>query len=402
MGDVLGGAITRAVIFLPMAVADHILLLLAVAISVAGFVVARALRRGYIRALEASLIDRANVLDIREDEATGTGTTLMESFTGLDLSLSGAGIRLDELRAAARSASRETTAADGDDDVKSTPTATASLPVADPEIASLVALRSGDARRVHAELRQTHALNPGVAAQVIALLAWDEVTGWASRALAKSAPSITGQLVDRLLDPNEDFAIRRRIPRILGTCPTPRSYAGLLAALADKRFEVRFQSGRALARISEMTPSLVVDKSAVYAAVLQETRVEKALWQSQRLIDDPAVNESLPIDEALRARTNRSMEHVFTLLSLVLPRAPLQIAFKGLLTSDAVLRGTSLEYLESVLPKEIWIGLSPLLDESGSRSAGTRPGEEVLEELLRSNQSIELNLAEIRRRIGGE
>ncbi|MCI0451925.1 MAG: hypothetical protein L0Z51_05960 [Candidatus Latescibacteria bacterium] len=400
MGDVLGGAITRAVIFLPMAIADHILVLLAVAISILGFVVARALRRGYIRALEASLIDRANVLDIKEDEAAGVGTTLMESFTGLDLSMSGVGIRLDELRAAARSASRETTAGDEPEPASATRAPAAAVPAADPEIASLVALRSGDPRRVHAELRQMRVLTPGVAAQVIALLAWDEVTGWASRALAKAAPSITGQLVDRLLDPNEDFAIRRRIPRILGTCATPRSYDGLLAATADKRFEVRFQCGRALARIIEMAPALVVDKNVVYAAVLQETHVEKALWQNQRLIDDPAVNESLQIDEALRARTNRSMEHVFTLLSLVLPRAPLQIAFKGLLTSDTVLRGTSLEYLESVLPKEIWTGLSPLLDESGSRSASTRPSGEVLEELLRSNQSIELNLEEIRRRTG--
>ncbi|HXV14147.1 MAG TPA: Npt1/Npt2 family nucleotide transporter [Candidatus Krumholzibacteria bacterium] len=402
MGDVLGGAITRAVIFLPMAVADHILVLLAVVISIAGFVVARALRRGYVRALEASLIDRANVLDIKEDEATGTSTTLMESFTGLDLSMSGAGIRLDELRAAVRSPSPETPAPDAEVDPSAPQLAPAPIPAADPEIASLVALRSGDARRVHAELRHSRGLTPGVAAQVIALLAWDEVTGWASRALAKAAPSITGQLVDRLLDPNEDFAIRRRIPRILGTCATPRSYDGLLAALADKRFEVRFQCGRALARINEMAPSLVVDKNAVYAAVLQETRVEKALWQSQRLIDDPAVNDSLPIDETLRARASRSMEHVFTLLSLVLPRAPLQIAFKGLLTSDAVLRGTSLEYLESVLPREIWTGLSPLLDESGSRAASARPREEVLEELLRSNQSIELNLEELRNRIRSE
>ncbi len=96
------------------------------------------------------------------------------------------------------------------------------------------------------------------------------------------------------------------------------------------------------------------------------------------------------------------MEHVFTLLSLVLPRAPLQIAFKGLLTSDTVLRGTSLEYLESVLPKEIWGSLNPLLDDTRATAAAARPREEVLEELLRSNQSIELNLEEIRKRVGGK
>lgn len=398
MGDVLGGLMIRVVIFLPMAVADHILVLLAVALSVAGFVIARALRRGYIRALEASLIDRAHVLDIKNDPDTRMQSMLMESFTGLDLTMSGAGIRIDELRAAVQKtpANEEDPAVD---ELSPASPVLPSSPVADPEVASMIALRSGDARRIHAELRQSRALSPAIAAQVISLLAWDEVTGWASRALAKAAPSITGQLIDRLLDPNEDFAIRRRLPRILATCNTPRAYDGLVAALADKRFEVRFQSGRALARMHDQVPSLPVDKDAVYAAVLRETSVDRSLWQEQRLIDEPAHNESLQIDDVLRARANRSMEHVFTLLSLVLPGAPLQIAFKGLLTSDAVLRGTSLEYLESVLPKEIWSRLSVLLDEPATRPATTRPQEEVLDELLRSNQSIELNLEELRKRI---
>jgi AAA family ATP:ADP antiporter len=400
MGDVVGGAVIRAVIFLPMAIADHVLVLIAIGISVVGFVIARALRRGYIRALEASLINRANALDIKQDEILGTRTMLMESFAGLDLTMSDGGIRLDELRSAARDAPKEVPETVDEE----TPTAPLQ-PVSDPEIATLVALRSGNQKRIQAELRQTHALTPAVAAQVIALLAWDEVTGWASRALAKSAPSITGQLADRLLDANEDFAIRRRIPRILATCATPRSYDGLLAALGDKRFEVRFQSGRALARIHEQLPSLVTSRDGVYAAVLRETRVERTLWDDQRLIDDPAANESLQIDAALHTHTNRSMEHVFTLLSLVLPCAPLRISFKGLLTDDAVLRGTSLEYLESVLPKEIWTSLSPFLDQTPVARTATppaRPREEVLEELLRSNHSIKLNLEELRKRLASE
>jgi len=156
---------------------------------------------------------------------------------------------------------------------------------------------------------------------------------------------------------------------------------------------------RALARIHEQVPALAVRAEDVYAAVLRETRVEKALWQDQRLIDEPAVNDSLQIDEVLHTRTNRSMEHVFTLLSLVLPRAPLQIAFKGLLTDDGLLRGTSLEYVESVLPKEIWNSLSRLIDATHAPAAA-RPQEQVLQELLLSNQSIELNLEELRKRVG--
>ncbi len=399
MGDVVGGAVIRAVILLPVAIASHVLMGLAVLISALGFVVVRALRRGYIRALEESLIKRASVLDIKGDEPVGVRTMMMESFTGIDLSMSIDGARLGELRGDSPGSSSDPSADDGAiSELKTAPTQPLA-PVADPELASLIALRSGDARRVHAELRQTRALTPTLAAQVISLLAWDEVTGWASRALAKSAPAVTGQLIDRLLDPNEDFAIRRRVPRILGTCTTSRAYDGLVAALADSRFEVRYQTARALARIHERLPSLPVDAATVYAAVLKETRVDKSLWEDQQLIDEPANDEPALIDESLHGRASRRMEHVFTILSLVIPRAPLLIAFKGLLTTDVVLRGTGLEYLESVLPREIWNSLSPLLDDTRGKTPGTRPREVVLEDLMRSSQSIELNLAEVRKRV---
>ena len=57
----------------------------------------------------------------------------------------------------------------------------------------------------------------------------------------------------------------------------------------------------------------------------------------------------------------QSLAHVFTLLSLVLPRDPLQIAFRSLHSEDKQLRGTALEYLEGVLPAPIRERLWPFL-----------------------------------------
>jgi ATP/ADP translocase len=398
MGDIVGGAVIRAVIFLPAAAAHPVLMTLTVVISVLGFVIARALHGGYIRTLEESLINRADALDIKRDTAAGMNTMMMESISGINLSLS-----MDELSPGALRRESEPSPSAGDPaggEAAAPQTAPAAplAPVEDPEIAALIELRSGNAQRVHAVLRRTRNLSPALAAQVISLLAWDEVTGWASRSLAKAAPAISGQLIDRLLDPGEDFAIRRRIPRVLSTCATSRAYEGLLAALTDGRFEVRYQSARAMARIHEQLPSLPVDRDVVYAAVMRETRVDKSRWDDQQLIDQPASDSPILIDESLRPRASRSMEHVFTILSLVVPRAPLQIAFKGLLTSDAVLRGTGLEYLESVLPREIWNSLRPFLDDTRAEVPSERPREAVLEDLLRSSQSIELNLAEFRKR----
>ncbi len=400
MGDILGGGIVRAVILLPVAVAGHLLVVLTVVVSVVAFVIARALRRGYLRALEERLLHRAGDLDMGTAGDSSMRTMMMESFTGIDLSGSLEAIRTDALRAHIEPDSSATTS------VPAARTADRPSPpqrAVDPEIVSLVELRSGDAGRVRAELRGMRSPSPAVAAQIISLLAWDEITGWASRALAKAAPRITGQLIDRLLDPDEDFAIRRRIPRILAMCVTPRAVDGLLAALSDKRFEVRFQVGRALARIHEQNLSLSVSRDVVYGAVMKETNVGRPLWEDQRLLDEPAADDpSVFIDEALRTQTTRSMEHVFTLLSLVLPAAPLRIAFKGLLTTDPVLRGTSLEYLESALPRDIWENLHPFLNDRREHASNQRPGQEILEALLRSSQSIEVNLSEIRKRVTGE
>ena len=85
-------------------------------------------------------------------------------------------------------------------------------------------------------------------------------------------------------------------------------------------------------------------------------------------------------------------------MSLVLPAEPLRIAFRGLHTDDQNLRGTALEYLEGVLPPDIRERLWPFLDDPRPERTGGRPREEILEDLLRSNQSINLNLEELKRR----
>jgi hypothetical protein len=109
------------------------------------------------------------------------------------------------------------------------------------------------------------------------------------------------------------------------------------------------------------------------------------------------------VDGFLRDRAGRSLEHAFTLLSLVLPREPLQIAFRGLQAEDPMLRGTALEYLESVLPPALRELLWPYLESERQSQPAPRPSrdrEQVLDDLLRSHRSIEIDLEALRRRHG--
>jgi hypothetical protein len=85
--------------------------------------------------------------------------------------------------------------------------------------------------------------------------------------------------------------------------------------------------------------------------------VSRPVWESRRLLDG-FVSES-PLDEFVRDRAGQSLAHVFTLLSLVLPREPLQIAFRSLHSEDEHLQGTALEYLEGVAERARAAGLVP-------------------------------------------
>jgi hypothetical protein len=49
----------------------------------------------------------------------------------------------------------------------------------------------------------------------------------------------------------------------------------------------------------------------------------------------------------------QDLRHVFTLLSLILPVRPLRAAYRGLRGNDPHARGTAMEYLHGILPKDI-------------------------------------------------
>jgi hypothetical protein len=136
--------------------------------------------------------------------------------------------------------------------------------------------------------------------------------------------------------------------------------------------------------------------------VRREAERGRAVWESQRLLDklDEAGEEDAFVDAFLRDRAGRSLEHAFTLLALVLPREPLRIAFRGLMADDRILRGTALEYLDVVLPPGIREALWPHLDPGAAPAprGPARDRAQVLDDLLRADRSIGIQLADLQRR----
>jgi ATP:ADP antiporter, AAA family len=376
IGDVTGGLLILAAVATFGPHPEHYLLGLIVFISIGALAVARRLHLGYVKALEGSLHRRAGHLpDPLEDDAGA----LLQTVGGFDLS----GIR-----------SRLAISTGSPYAMEPAP-----RPVAGPVVVERPldrAIRDGDPDEVRRALQERPPASDQVE-QVIDLLAWDAVAGEAIRALEGLPPETTTVLLQHLLDPEEDFAIRRRLVSVMAAYRTPESFEGLFQALSDRRFEVRYRAGRVLSHMSQDAPGLAIDRERVFDVVLREVAVERTVWESRQLIDAPP-EETSPMEiELLRDRVSRSLEHLFTLLSLVLPQGTLRLAFHALHTDDPHLRGTALEYLETVLPEPVWRKLWPLIQPGEMPTRQPRPSGEALRDLLRSQETISVALSQIRK-----
>lgn len=262
------------------------------------------------------------------------------------------------------------------------------LPGLDPLLDVMKELRSGDRPRVLAALQEISRPKPMIASQLVLLLAWDEVSDAVRETLQKAAGPITGLLIDHLIDPEVEWVIRRRIPRVLAQSDTSFAIQGLIAGLSDLRFEVRFQCSRALDSLVQRRSDLKVPADLVFAAVERELQVARPIRESRRLLDARDSSDANTfLDEILRERANETLEHIFSLFASVLPREPIKIAFRALHTEDPALRGLATEYLDSVLPARIREGLWQMI-EIKPEPEPSDAHRDPLSELLRAHDSL--------------
>jgi hypothetical protein len=260
-------------------------------------------------------------------------------------------------------------------------------PEPDRMVSDIITLRSADPRVIRRLLSREEGLPGALVPHVIPLLAVEPLADYALFALVKVAEEHVGQLTDAMMDPNHQVAVRRRLARVLSGCVSQRAAEGLLIALDDDRFDVRVQAARSLSAVIVRNDHLSIDPERIYEIVLREVMVGRPVWEGRRLLNG-SVSAS-PLDEFVRDRAGHSLAHVFTLLSLVLPREPLQVAFRSLQSDDTYLRGTALEYLEGVIPPRVRHALWPFLVRRHQAAVSGRQ-EERLASLLRSSQSVTL------------
>jgi hypothetical protein len=375
VGDVLGAAVVRLALLGPAAL--QVLLGLVMVVSCAAAALVFRLQRGYATALARSLSARAE---------GGMPALEEDALQSAMLHTVGAGAFTLDLPTLAMAAAP---AAPPPPWHRRAP-APAPLGVAS-------AIRSRDPERVRESLEST-TLTADLVDDVIVLLAWDTVARSAIAALRHAGPVATGALVRALVNPDEEFTVRRRIPLVLSSHLSQNAADGLQRGLADARFEVRYRCGLALHRITAAHPEARLDRDRILRAALREVSVDRRVWESHRVLDLEDDEAWSPMfDDVLRDRAGRGLQHVFSLLALVLPAAPLRLAFRGLFAADAQVRGTALEYLEATLPPDIRKALWPFLEDRRTVEPARRSRDEIVRALLASEATIALDLERLRR-----
>ena len=351
-GDALGALVVQASLAAAVSVvvyADHqrsVLLAIVLVMAAAGIALSRRVDKLYIGVVASRLADQKGVDEVAVQSETG--------WTLLELPV--------ELRAARAAAAPAAPA-------------TATTPL-DPHMKRLADLRSGDRARVEAALKGLTRPDPVEVTQLLQLLAWDDLAPRVRLTLERVAPSHIGLLSDTLTDRETDFAIRRRIPKILGNVTASdaasRALMALLAGLEDPRFEVRYQCARAMNRLVTRTAGLSVDRDRILAIVERELSVPIQVWQGHRLLDQSEPSEDGVLPPLEMGSSHRNIEHVFALLATILPREPLQAAFRGIQSADPELRALTLEYFEGVLPPRVLarIWALPYFDDPTPSSGG--------------------------------
>ena len=380
LGDVLGSGL----LLLLLAVSPHfpssVVIGIALLIAVVTLIVVRKLYLGYIRQLATNLRDGAISLSEADVIDATTRHTLAEASVATERVILMA--KIQQMKRDRGTGNTPITA----DDIESRHSRAdgAGLQSLANEGALVAGLLSANPTRIRHCLADP-LLGARLVPYLIPLLAIDEVAQDIRMELRWKAPQTIGTLTDALLDPDMPLLARQRIPSILEVTHNPRAVKGLFTGLDDDEFNVRYSCARALARMNERDPHMLIIASDVFDVVEREVSVERSVWESRNIEVGVEVPTEL-IGTAMSGdpRIDYSMEHVFTLLSLTLDRDALMMSRHAVLSSDRNLRGTALEYLENVLPENVRHGLWPHFGEIARPSRPRRTPGDVAADLERS------------------
>jgi ATP/ADP translocase len=413
LGTAIGGGVAFFVLGIVPGIASGVLVCAGIAASVAGLVLIRRLHHGYV----GSLADRLRVgnLDVDEFEVVNATMriamsdalqTLARGSAASGMAAESIGERvpgrtelIERMHPEALTAGQAPPAAvrERRPFVEPPPRALDESEI-DALLVAIADLRSGDRGRIESALARSRPLARPLVGFVVPLLADDDVADAATAALRAVAPSISGALLDAVLQSRTPLAARRRLCDILSRLPTQRAVDGLVLLLADESFELRFRAAVALLEVRRIASRLSIPRDPLFEAALEEALSSHRAWRGVQAVGD-RLSSAPGAASAQGRRVVQGVSFIFTLLLSVLDREPLQLAIQALSTGAGGDRGTGLEYLENVVPAQLLQALRPLLEDPVLALGRVQARDEILLELVADAERRPEDLASLRRHL---
>ena len=183
-------------------------------------------------------------------------------------------------------------------------------------------------------------------------------------ALVAYGTRLCGTLGDLLEDQEVSVVIRRQIPRVLRQVPDQRCVDVLLRSIADPDPSVRAVALKALNKLRETAPQLDYDAALVSRQVVNEARRYfelHATLEPLRASQRPRTASDLLV-RTIEERLAETVERLFRLLGLRCPPKEIYAAYLAVRRGRREELSTALDFLDSVLDRELKRIVVPLLE----------------------------------------
>jgi ATP:ADP antiporter, AAA family len=179
--------------------------------------------------------------------------------------------------------------------------------------------------------------------------------------LSTFGDAIVGTLRDYLADPAAPRTMRREIPEVLFRIGSASAQLVLVDNLSERDAHIRFRIITALNKLRQAHPARHADtrlvETVLSAEIIGLYRSHQVLGALQR--HDVARDV---VTHAMRDAIVHETERIFRLLKVLYPAADMHSAYVGLQSDSPIVHDNALEFLETVLSRELRDLLLPLLD----------------------------------------
>ena len=183
-----------------------------------------------------------------------------------------------------------------------------------------------------------------------------------TEALARFGDSIVGSLRDQMSDPEVPMAVRRDLPALLASTGQQSASHALMEHLLDADASLRLRVLSALTRLHREHPELKCDTELLETALAAEILGHYRSYQILHKLGTVSAGSEEQVAQALSESMKQEMERIFQLLELLYPHHDFSSAYIGLQSKRMTVHDNALEFLDTVLKRELRRMLVPLLD----------------------------------------